>query len=173
MIPKNSIVTKYTSGNELVNKKTNSPYSGNYYEFNNKMYSGSEFTGQDEELVKIQDSNKLLNNSQTVIFSLISGLTSQQLQYQPVHSVINTDYNSNASFLFNTNILIDNNTRFFCKKISNSLSFIIKEIDEPTYKSLQADPSYQTTYTGIYNEKEQTIDEADKQIPGVKLFVTG
>ena len=34
-------------------------------------------------------------------------------------------------------------------------------------------PIYLITYTGSYNGINQTIDEADKQLPGLKLFTSG
>ena len=62
-IPLNAITIKYTSGGELVDIKTNAPYKGYYYEFNSKMYAGNEYNPSNPELVKLQNSNKLLNLS--------------------------------------------------------------------------------------------------------------
>ena len=48
---------------------------------------------------------------------------------------------------------------------------IIKEIDENTYKSLITNSLYQVTFIGTYQGKTQSIDEAEKQLPGIKAFL--
>lgn len=63
-------------------------------------------------------------------------------------------------------------TRFFIRKV-NVQPIIIKEVNEDTYESLQNDPIYQTTYIGTYNGNNQTPDQAEKQIQGIKTFLLG
>jgi hypothetical protein len=63
-------------------------------------------------------------------------------------------------------------TRFFIRKV-NVQPIIIKEVDENTYESLQNNPIYQTTYVGVYNGNNQTPDQAEKQMPGIKTFLLG
>ena len=162
-VPKNVIVTsKYTSGNEFVIAKTSNPYQGYYYEFNGKIFAGKEFNSKNPEILK-KDSNsvnKLLNRSNsTVIYSLISGVTSQMLSTPPVASV--------PSIVDRTSI---KSVKFFYKKYNDNL---IKETDENGYKSLQSQPVYQTTFVGTYNGTTQTVDQANQQVPGVKAFLIG
>jgi hypothetical protein len=163
-IPLNAITVKYTSGGELVDIKTNTPYKGYYYEFNSKMYAGKEYTSYNPELVKIQNSNKLLNNKATAVYSVISGISSQQLNKQstPFPSVITEKGNKYPGNL--------NPLRFFCQKI-NTQPIIIKEITEQTYNDLQSNPLYKTTYIGTYKGKNQTLVDAESQVTGVTLFV--
>lgn len=159
MIPKNQILIKYTSGNELVTKITNISYQGYYYEINNKIYAGKEFTYNAEELIPIAQSNQLLKNNTSVIkYSLLTGTTSQQLSTPPITNLPSKTTTELA--------------RFFCKKLNN-VPILIKEIDEQTYFSLQKNNLYQTVYTGTYNNKTQTLDQAEKQMPGIKAFLQG
>jgi hypothetical protein len=155
MIPKSEILIKYTSGNELVTINTNTPYQGYYYETNNKIYAGKEFQYNAPELVKISQSNKLYNNSSTALFSYLSGVTSQQLSTPKL-----------------TNIPNDIPVKFYCRK-TNEFPIIIKEIDENTYSSLQQTPIYKTAFIGTYKNKTQTIDQAEKEFPGIKDFLLG
>jgi hypothetical protein len=160
-VPKNVIVTsKYTSGNEFVYAKTSSPYQGYYYEFNGKTFAGKEFNPKNPEILK-KDSNsvnKLLNRSNsTIIYSLVSGVTSQMLSTPSITSI--------PSIVDRTSI---KPIKFYCKKVNSN---IIKEIDETTYTSLQSQPIYQTTFIGTYKGTTQTVDQAEQQIPGVKAFL--
>ena len=79
-IPSNIIQTgKYTSGNEFVEEKTNKPYQGYYYELNGSLYTGKEYNGNAIKIIKIKESNSLFNNLKTILFSAISGISSQSL----------------------------------------------------------------------------------------------
>ena len=60
--------------------------------------------------------------------------------------------------------------KFFYQKINQS-PIIIKEIDEDTYKALQNNPLYQTTFIGTYNNKTQTPEIAETQMPGINAFL--
>ena len=166
-IPLNAITIKYTSGKEFVNIKTNAPYTGNYYNFNNKIYAGKEYNPADSELVKIQDSNKLLNNPQTVIFSLISGISSQQLQKPSITSIPNKGKG-----------ITSDTPRFFCRNITQK-DIIIKEIDETTYNSLKTNPLYQTTSVifspspGYERGLPSNLEQAEKELPSITIFLAG
>lgn len=159
MIPKNSIAIKSTPGGEYVELRTNTSYKGYYYEYKNKIYAGKEFViSGSVELVGVNDTNKLLNNSSTSIYSFASGLTSQILQTPTINSInISNDVHADNSV-----------THFYYKKYNDN---IIKEIDENTYLNLKNNPLYLTTYTGPYNGTTQTYNQADKQLPGLDIFV--
>ena len=161
-VPKSNIVTgKYTSGGKFVELSSNTPYQGYYYELNNKFYSGKEYSPTAPEIIQIQspEKNRLLNSLPTAIYSLVSGVTSKSISTPPVN-VIPSE----------TNTKINKSVRFFCKKINSD---IIKEIDEQTYKSLQNQPIYQTTYIGVYLDKAQSMEQAESQLSGVKAFLAG
>lgn len=155
-VPKNKIKTgKYTSGNEFVELLTNKSYQGYYYEMNNKFYIGKEFNSNAVELVRTQQQNKLYNGSQNLaLFSFISGITSQAL-ISPKVSSIQSNIESNPTSI-----------RYFSQQ-TNVKPIIIKEISKETYDSLQGNDLYKTTFVG----PNQTIDQAEKQMPGLKTFL--
>ena len=156
-IPKNIIKTgKYTSGGEFYFKITQAPYSGYYYILNKLYYAGKEYNEKAPEIVKIQQTNNMLFRGSTATFSLLSGITSQMLTSPKVTSVQpNTESNSVPE-------------RYFSSQI-NIQPTIIKEISKDTYDSLQGNSLYQTTFIG----PTQSIDQADKQLPGLKAFLIG
>ena len=155
-VPKNIIqVGKYTSGGEFVEEKTNKPYQGYYFELNGSLYTGKEYSIDAIKIIKKQDQNQLYNSSNTALFSLVSGITSQQLSVPPINSIsINTT-----------------STRFFAQKI-NVNPIIIKEVDEKSYISVRGNPLYKTTFIGNYNGVNQNVDQAEKQIPGLTAFLS-
>lgn len=162
-VPINKIQTgKYTSGNEFVEKLTNTPYQGYYYELSNKFYVGKEFNPNAVEIIRIQQQNQLYNLSQdAALFSFLSGITSQALTQRRVFSV---------PFQFD-DLLKDNvgrPIRYFSQKI-NTNPILIKEINRETYDSLQGNPLYITTFIG----PTQNIDQADQQMPGLKTWLLG
>ena len=160
-IPKNIIETsKYTSGKEFVYKLTQTPYQGYYYVLNNLFYVGKEYNQDAPELIKITQSNPLLYNSKTAIFSIISGISSQFLKIPKIKS-IQTSVRDNSV-----------ETRYFSQQI-NIQPIIIKEISKETYESIQEVSLYKTTFVGNYNGNIQTLDQADKQMPGLKSFLLG
>ena len=57
--------------------------------------------------------------------------------------------------------------RYFMRQV-NIQPVTIKEISKPVYDSLQGNPLYQTTFVS----KDQNIDQADKQLPGLKAFLS-
>ena len=156
-VPKNIISkSKYTSGNEFTNN--NIPYKGYYYELNNEFYAGKEFKHDAPKLVHVKNSNKMYNNNlSTAIFSAISGLSSHALSSPKINSLPSVTTNTTGR-----------QVRFFCIKINEN---VIKEINEITYNDIQRNVLYKTTYIGNYKGNIQTLEEADKQLPGVKTFV--
>jgi hypothetical protein len=161
-VPKNKIQEgKYTSGGEYMVESTNAMYKGYYYVFNNEAYVGKEYDSKALKLIPIKNRNKLLNKGKSLaIFSLLTGITSQALQTPNFSSLPN-----NPSTTGGIETL-----KFYCKKI-NDQSSIIKEIDEINYKLLQNNSLYQVTYIGTYLGITQTIDMADKQLPGLKIYI--
>ena len=163
-VPKNIIQTgKYTSGGEFVEELSNKPYQGYYYELNGSLYTGKEYSVNAVKIIKKQAQNQLYNNSNTAMFSFMSGITSQQLSVPPINSINNNVLNGYG--------IQPPSTKFFAQKI-NVNPIIIKEIDEKSYTSLQGTPLYKTTFIGSYNGVNQTIDKAEAQIPGLKTFLS-
>ena len=132
------------------------------YQLNNKVHAKGidsikeyimdtcNFNHQDWSSLK-----ELYNSSNTALFSLVSGITSQQLSVPPINSIsINTT-----------------STRFFAQKI-NVNPIIIKEVDEKSYISVRGNPLYKTTFIGTYNNINQTTDQAETQMPGLKTFLS-
>ena len=159
-VPSNKVKTgKYTPGGEFVEETTNKAYQGYYYELNNSLYAGREFKAGAPKIIRVQEANKLYyNNFDTAIFSLISGITSQQLSSPKVAGITNTSGSP---------------IRYFAKKL-NTNPILIKEIDKNTYNSLQKDPTYQTIIINLPsgdNPNSKVIDNADKQMPGLKSFI--
>ena len=164
-VPKNIIQTgKYTSGNEFVEEKTNKPYQGYYYELNGSLYTGREYSIDAIKIIKKQDQNQLYNSSNTALFSLVSGITSQQLTVPPINS-------TNVNSLSDEGLRSYSSTRFFIQKI-NVNPIIIKEVDEKSYISVRGNPLYKTTFIGVYNGVEQNLDKAESQMPGLKTFLS-
>lgn len=155
-VPSNVIEKgKYTSGGEFVYKTNQSPYKGYYYIINNRFFEGKEYKSDAPEIIKIVESNTLLYRLATAAFSLASGITSQSLRQKPVPS-LQVNVESTLAPI-----------RYFSKKV-NVQPTIIKEINKITYDSLQGDPLYQTTFVG----PNQSIDKAEKQLPGLKTFLS-
>lgn len=156
-VPKNKIKTgKYTSGNEFVELLTNKSYQGYYYEMNGKFYIGKEFNANAVELVRVQQQNQLYNGSQNLaLFSFISGIASQALLFPKVTSV-QPNIEGNPTPI-----------RYFSQQV-NVNPITIKEINKETYEALQGNALYKTTLIG----PEQSIDQAEKQMPGLKAFLS-
>ncbi len=161
--PKNKIVIKYTSGGEYLVEKTYQSYQGYYYEFNNKIYAGKEFNSNSPILIKkgSEKVNTLLTNPSTITYGAISGI-------KLLSSKI-------SSIPFNLNDLNLNNLKanllFLCSKVNENPPRI-KQIDEETYTSLQENPLFKTTFVGTYQNKTKSIEEANRDIPGVQALLT-
>ena len=167
-IPSNLITSKYTSGNEYMYADTYQEYQGYYYLYGNKKHVGKEFSVNAPELIEINSNkvNSLLNNPSTFVYGLISNfnLVKNKISSIPHNDSDETPTKDNP----NEPYVIPS---FYCKKI-NEKNIKIKEIDEKTYKSLQQNPLYQTTYVGFYNNTNQFLEEAEKQLPGLTLFLS-
>ena len=156
-IPANIIETgKYTVGGELVYKETQASYKGYYYILNKRYFTGKEYTSDAPELVKIEQSNTLLYRPTTAIFSAISGITAKSLR-SPKISSVQPNIESNPTPV-----------RYFSQQV-NVKPTIIKEISKETYNSLQGNSLFITTFIG----PTQNIDQAEKQMPGLKAFLIG
>jgi hypothetical protein len=158
-IPKNQTVeSKYTSGGEYMFASTQNEYKGYYYELNNKTYAGKEFNTNNPEIIKIKSDkyNTLLGSAATYIYGIVSGVK------------LNNNKPTSIPLPSNPDVIDRNTLQFYCKKINSN---IIKVIDEETFISLQKNPIYQTTFTGTYNNKTQTPDDAEQQMPGIKAFL--
>ena len=153
-VPKNKIKTgKYTSGGEFVELLTNQSYQGYYYEINNKFYIGKEFSTNAAELIRVQQQNQLYNQSTNIaLFSFISGITSQALSSPRVASIPTQT---------------EATTRYFSQQ-TNVNPITIKEISKETYDSLQGNSLYRITFIG----PNQTEDQAETQMPGLKAFLS-
>jgi hypothetical protein len=157
-IPANIIVeNKYTQGNEYIEEKTNKNYQGYYYELNGLLYAGKSYSDNALKIIPITDRNKMLTQGLSVAtFSVVSGITSQDLEQQPVPSIyVNTESD-----------LVP--VRYFSSQV-NIQPKIIKEISKETYDSLKTNSLYQITFIG----PTQSIEQADKQMPGLKSFLLG
>ena len=174
-IPKNIIQYNYTSGNEFVNPDTNVPYQGYYYETNGVFFTGREFNANAPKIIKKENENKYLNDPKIATYAKLTGLTSQQLSTPSINIISNskrdtfppTNQASGPPPLPLTTL-----TQFFVQKI-NINPIIIKEVDEKSYISVRENPLYKTTFVGNYNGVNQTIDQADAQMPGLRTFLGG
>ena len=158
-IPKNIISENlYTSGDEFVDVKTNALYQGYYYEYKSKFYAGNTFDFKAPEIIKIKKSNSLFNNISTVIFSAISGISSQAIT---------------SAIVKGNPIKTENKTVIFFSRQVNIQPILIKSIDENTYLSIQKDAIYQTIYIGTYKGNITSAEQAYTQMPGLKEFLEG
>ena len=168
-IPQNQIVAnKYTIGKEYMYKDTYREYQGYYYELNNKLFTGKEFNSNAPELILTPKNNNvpsgfnsLLTKASTYVYGRISKTKINQIKILSLPLSTNNNLLDKAGEFF---------LKFFYQKINQS-PIIIKEIDEDTYKALQNNPLYQTTFIGTYNNKTQTPEIAETQMPGINAFL--
>jgi hypothetical protein len=162
-IPKNLIVeSKYTIGNEYILLSSYQQYQGYYYEINGKYFAGKEFDQNAPELQKRSSpkSNSLLTLASTFLFGKLSGInvnsnTIPTYVYQPTEE----DYGQGYSI------------RYFYKK-NNINPILIREINKETYDLLLNNPLYQVILIRWTIRPENVnIDEAEKQMPGLKAFL--
>jgi hypothetical protein len=157
IVPNNTIQTgKYTQGGEYRVASTNAPYQGYYYELNGSFFAGKTYQNKAPKLIPESQTNKLLNSKATATYSLISGISSQDLQVPPIKSV---QYSSDN---------IDIKERYFCRQVT-IYPILIKEIDKDTYDTVKSNPLYQATFIG----NNQNIDQANAQLPGLKAWLLG
>mgnify|MGYP003345914726 CR=1 FL=1 len=164
-VPSNIIIKgKYTAGNEFVDPNTNDPYIGYYYQINENFFQGKVFSINAPQIIRKQDSNKLLDNPSTKIYSQLKGITSQQLEspeyaHLPYPPLVGNEYNGPVI------------VRYFVKKI-NVFPIIIREVDRLAFQRLTNDPLYQTLSVSSVDINNR-IDELDKTMPGLKAFLIG
>jgi hypothetical protein len=158
-VPLNLIVTSnYTVGDEYLVESTHTDYQGYYYELNGGIFAGKTFNPNAPTLIAVGSNkiNDLLINPQTSTYGTISKT-----------NVNPTDFNS---LVYKG----DSNIRYYAKKI-NSSPILIKEIDLNTYNKLQLDPLYQTISVTFpssdFNSNSASLDQANQQMPGLKLFI--
>jgi hypothetical protein len=151
-IPKNRIVTnQYTNGTGIGKNlalrftRTKIPYIGSYNIVNgSKYFTGKDYTEQSKPLEKYN----IIQTATAVIAAAGS---------------IATKINS-------TNSTSPNNIRYFYKDLTKLPVISIKEIDQKAYNELAGPPSM--TYQVVsYNSKTQTIEEVNKQMPGLIEFL--
>ena len=104
-------------------------------------------------MVRKQQQNQLYNQSaNTALFSFISGITSQALSSPRVAGIPKQTVAT---------------TRYFSQQ-TNVKPITIKEISKETYDSLQGNSLYKTTFIG----PDKTEDQAEKEMPGLKTFLS-
>ena len=160
-LPKNIIIeSKYTQGNEYMFLTTYKKYQGYYYELNGKIFAGKEFDVFAPELIKLTSSNvnPLLINSATYIYGILSKNFKTISNSSKVNSIVkDNDPNLDSS----------GEETYYAKKI-NEIPYSIKQINKATYDNLQSDLFYKTT---ILNADQSNLEQAEKQIPGLKAFL--
>jgi hypothetical protein len=164
-IPLNQIVTsKYTIGKEFMYESTYKEYQGFYYEFNNKIFAGKEFSFDSPSLIGINSDNVniLKSNPETQRYSI----SSNQKIYKE-EKIIGLPYSDFDNLYDKSGNLF---LKFFCKKVDSN-PIIIKNIDEDTYKKLFGSTLYYITYIGEYNGVYQNIDEANIKMSGLSDFL--
>lgn len=160
-VPKNIIQTgKYTIGKDFINKKTHLPYQGYYYEINGKFFAGKEFNNNAPEIVKITSDqvNNLLLQAATFVYGKLS----------------KTNLKDSSKIPSTINNSIEQGTRYFAKH-NNVSPILIKEIDKDTFTQYQNNSLYQVisieSPEGKYFSNQKSLDEAEKQMPGIKAFL--
>jgi len=161
-IPQNQIIkSQYTAGGEYMFANTQNEYQGYYYELNGKKFAGKEFNINNPEIIRINPNNynKLLGNASTYVYGTLS-----RIKISGTDRIFSLPVN-------NSNATLNTKVDFYCCKI-NQNPLIIKAINEETYISLQKNTLYKTTYVGTYNNIYQSLEDAEKQIPGMISFLS-
>jgi len=161
-IPSNIIKeNQYTIGKEYMYLSSYKEYQGYYYEINNKFYAGKTFNENASELIKILSPGKiniLLTQPSTYVFGKLSNI-----------KIINTPFSSIVN-----KVDLSARTRYFAKKLNNN-PILIREVDKNNFYALLNDPIYQTISLdfpeGGYFGTPSDLDEAEKQMPGIKTFI--
>jgi len=159
-VPANIIVkSQYTQGKEFIYPDTYETYQGYYYEMNSRYFIGRTFDPNAREILKLQSDkvDKLKLNSK--LFTFLNLLKIKLPNTTKISSIQPDGRNS---------------TRYFAKKLNYS-PILIKEVNEEIFNKLQTDPTYQTlTLTLPSSDYDPAIlDQADKQMPGLKSFLLG
>jgi hypothetical protein len=150
-IPKNRIVeNQYTNGTGIGKNltlrfvKSKIPYVGFYNIVNgSKYFTGKTYDGESKPLEK---------------YSLIQAASKAIAAAGSVPVLANSLTGQKA-----------NNIRYFYKDLTNT-NIAIKEIDQKTYNKLSVGGS--VTYQVIsFNSNVQSLDEVNKQMPGLREFL--
>lgn len=162
--PKNQIKeNQYTSGGEFMIAGTNQIYTGFYWQFKDKFFTGKSPSNSSVELTRISSTSikkiEISNNiSRSARFALGSSTISK------LASSINT---------FPTVVpKSTNDKRYFAKKL-NQFPIVIKEINEDTYFQLKQNSIYQVIIidgSQIY-PGSQEMNKAEQQMTGIKAFL--
>jgi len=160
-VPANLIKTNYTAGKEYMYLTSYKEYQGYYYEMNNKFWVGKTYNSNSKELVKIElkNINTLLAQASTYVYGLVSGIKSSQLSSPKFNSLPKTDLDTDT----------EGDETYYTKKL-NVNPTIIKQINKETFDKLKQDPFYQVI---SLKPDRSNLDQADKQMPGLKSFLLG
>jgi hypothetical protein len=158
-IPSNIIKTNYTAGKEYMYLSSNKEYQGYYYEINDRFYIGKEFKANSPEIIKIEIINTLLAQASTYVYGLVSGIKSSQLSSPKFNSLSKTDLDTDT----------EGDETYYIKKL-NVNPTIIKQINKKTFDELRQDPFHQVI---SLKPDRSNLDQADKQMPGLKSFILG
>ena len=136
-------------------------YQGYYYEMNNKFYVGKTYNSNSKELVKIElrNINTLLTQASTYVYGLVSGIKSSQLSSPKFISIPKTDLDTDT----------EGDETYYAKKLNNN-PILIKQISKKTFDELKQDPFHQVI---SLKPDRSNLDQADKQMPGLKSFLLG
>jgi hypothetical protein len=161
-IPSSAIITgKYTIGKEYVFVSTYTPYQGYYYELNGKTFAGKQFNPNALEIIKLtsENINTLITQPSTNTYGLLSKKTSKQLLTSGFTSIPKSDLDTDTG----------GEETYYAKKIGSN-PILIKQIDKETFIRLQKDHFYQVISV---DQDRSNLNQADKQMPGLKIFILG
>ncbi len=160
-VPANLIKTNYTAGKEYMYLTSYKEYQGYYYEMNNKFWVGKTYNSNSKELVKIElkNINTLLAQASTYVYGLVSGIKSSQLSSPKFISIPKTDLDTDT----------EGDETYYAKKLNNN-PILIKQISKKTFDELKQDPFHQVI---SLKPDRSNLDQADKQMPGLKSFLFG
>ena len=162
-IPSNIITeNQYTAGKEYMYLATYKEYIGYYYIANDRYFTGKTYNSNSSsfELIKIEkeNTNLLLTQASTYIYGLISKV---KINNPSPSSIISTGN-------------INGGTRYFSKQ-TNTTPILIREISKDTFKQFQNNSFYQVISIdfpeGGYFGNQKNLDDAEKQMPGIKAFI--
>lgn len=163
-IPSN-VITKnqYTAGKEYVYLATYKEYIGYYYVINGKYFTGKTYNSDSSSLElapikKSENTNLFLTQAATYIYGLLSKKNSKELSSPKFNSIIAPELDTNNK---------EETETYYVKKL-NTIPILIKQVDKKTFQSLKPNPLYQVTSLKL---DYSNIDEAEKQMPGLKAFL--
>lgn len=161
---------KHTTGGEFVTTLDKEPYKGYYIEIYGGQYRAGK-TPEDNgaELTKVVGSAATVNKLLPVVASLAAGLFGRKLTKRETDSGVAKRY-------------------FLQNKVNNK----IQEVDEPTYNAAKKElpnrvfaqvdwivkgPAEdkmfgQYKYEGAESKNKKTIQDLEKQVPGISTFIT-